>query len=500
MTLAEYYKKEKSGQSLQATLNEVHQKIKDRAISSKRVSECKTLQDFLNHAFYPEKYGVGKTGQDYTKTIQGLVEKAFAEKLNTTINNFSMGSAETTYGATLDTLPTLVQNLHETFEHKEKIYIATIEDRLQRVKDALQKTNSITGTEIEEYRSRLLKLQNDLNKLAELKMDAVNVGNNAYFDLKNKNSNLIDLINHTDNEFKALSSVGGIFGPQEYGQVLEWVLQAFSDKTNKAAEEIGNQMVKDFTKTAGSIKTGPSSLNLLQVSSIKFDDKNIVKIQEKPEETQKIIISDPKGGKVEFDWISSFRPDGSRQGKMDVDFKFNDPKTGKQIPFRISAKNWKTLDRDFGDTNVIYALLRSAGNNGAINYMLAMQDEKNQNNIDKAHRLAKYCLVADILMGLSQEGHFADTIVINVRQEKRVIVGSIIDILDNIWKNLKNFDLPTYPGSTINQKLTIIRNALNNTDSKSDQYYSLAMKYLQTIRVVLHYNSIKNAITTPLTT
>jgi hypothetical protein len=115
---------------------------------------------------------------------------------------------------------------------------------------------------------------------------------------------------------------------------------------------------------------------------------------------------------------------------MDVEFTFNDTSTGKQIPFRISAKNWLTLDRDFGETNVIYALLRSAKNNGAVNYMFAMQDEHNDNNVQFAHMLAKYSLVTDILMGLSQSEKFADTIVINIRSERRVIVGSIVDILD----------------------------------------------------------------------
>jgi hypothetical protein len=46
---------------------------------------------------------------------------------------------------------------------------------------------------------------------------------------------------------------------------------------------------------------------------------------------------------------------------MDVNFTFNDV-AGKPIPFRISAKNWQTLNRDFGETNIVYALLRSAGN------------------------------------------------------------------------------------------------------------------------------------------
>jgi hypothetical protein len=38
-------------------------------------------------------------------------------------------------------------------------------------------------------------------------------GNKAYFDLKDKNKDLITLIKKADVQFKALSSVGGVFGP-----------------------------------------------------------------------------------------------------------------------------------------------------------------------------------------------------------------------------------------------------------------------------------------------
>ena len=501
MTLAEYYKKEKSGKSLRESLNDIHAKVRSRTSAASTVEECKTLQDFLNHAFYPTKYGVGENGQDYTTAIRNLIVRAYEEQSNIAISDFKMGDSQVQYGATTETLPTLLQNLHESFSHKEKIYISTIEDRLQRVKNALAKANNITGAEIDRYREDLGKLQSLLQQLADLKGAAVGAGGDkAYFDLKDKNKDLISLINDADKSFQALSSVGGVFGPREYGQVLEWVLEAFSDKTDKTADEVANQLVDDFINTAGSEVTGKSLNDFLSIGNIKFNGKNVQRTKKTKGESQKVTVADMNGNQFEFEWISSFNPDASRQGKMDVDFKFNDTVIGKQIPFRISAKNWQTLDRDFGETNVIYALLRSAGNEGSMNYMLAMQDKDNINNINLAHQLAKYSLVTDILMGLSQEEKFADTIVINVRSEERVIVGSIIDILDQIWDGLKNFDLPTYPGDTINQKLIILRTALQNSKGKTEQYQSLAMKYLQTIRVKLHYASIKNAIRTPLTT
>jgi hypothetical protein len=52
MTLAEYYNKEKSGKSLRDNLQYVHDRVRNRAMRKVTLEECKTLQDFLNSAFY----------------------------------------------------------------------------------------------------------------------------------------------------------------------------------------------------------------------------------------------------------------------------------------------------------------------------------------------------------------------------------------------------------------------------------------------------------------
>jgi hypothetical protein len=46
-----------------------------------------------------------------------------------------------------------------------------------------------------------------------------------------------------------------------------------------------------------------------------------------------------------------------------------------------------------------------------------MQDKYNTDIVNAAHRLAKYSILIDILMGYSQTENYADTIVINVRSE-----------------------------------------------------------------------------------
>jgi hypothetical protein len=46
-----------------------------------------------------------------------------------------MGDSGVTYGdVSIDSLPTLLREKHESFEHSSKIYISTIQSRLDRVK------------------------------------------------------------------------------------------------------------------------------------------------------------------------------------------------------------------------------------------------------------------------------------------------------------------------------------------------------------------------------
>ena len=500
MTLGEYYRNKHHNVSFEAAIQQVHDNIYSMAYSQKTVEECKKLQDFLNQAFYPDKYGTAND-QNYSQAISTLIAKAYEEKYNAAVNNFSMGKSGVGYGnVTMETLPTLIRDKHETFAHTSRMYVSTISDRLQRVKTALQKAENISAPEIESYRQDLLSLYQQLSYLEEMKgVAAGSDKKGAFFDLQGANANLIDAINKMDKEFAEASTVGGLFTPYDYGQVLEWILQAFSNHTEDCADQIAESLVENFVNTAGSITTGKSGTDFLQIRSkdVKLDKLNAIQKKNDDQSTSMFLV-DENGNEFKLEIPRGFNPDSERQGKMDVEFKFNtDAK--KTIPFRISAKNWQTLDRDFGETNVIYALLRSAGNESAVEYALAMQDN-DENNTSAAHRLAKYSLLVDILMGYSQQNNYADTIVINVRNEQRVIVASIIDIVDQINRELKTFNLAGYQDAVIESHMRAIRAAIHAEEGVTEQYLALGMKYLQSIKVKLMYANIAHAIRTPETT
>lgn len=500
MTLGEYYKSRQRGISPEARREQVHNNIRSRANSQQTTKQCKELQDFLNQAFYPDKYLKGD-GTKYASIISQLIAAAYEEKYNIALQNFNMGASGVSYGnITIDNLPTLMREKHESFKHSEKIYVSTIEDRLKRVKEALSHANNLNIPDVDSYKKELISLQGMLQNLAEIKGLGQDKGG-QYIQLKG-NETLLQMVNDMDNKFLALSKVGGIFKPQDYGQVLEWILQAFSNNgesiADQAAEHMTSELIKKMTSTAGSAKTGKSFGNFItaDVKSIKSDGTFIQKgVNEKGE--AEYTISDGVNS-FSFSAIKGFNPDSSRQGKMDVNFTFNDS-TGTAVPFRISAKNWQTLDRDFGETNIAYALLRSAGNESAVEYMYAMQDKYNNEIRDAAHRLAKYSILIDILMGYSQVENYADTIVINVRSESRVIVASITDIIDQVNKDLDNLQIAGYDDNTLHARMLIIREAISKTQGRSKEFESLSLKYLQATKVRLDYTAIQHAIKTPLT-
>jgi hypothetical protein len=59
-----------------------------------------------------------------------------------------------------------------------------------------------------------------------------------------------------------------------------------------------------------------------------------------------------------------YNPSTPKQGKMDVSFKYQT--RGKERQYRISAKRWGKGHGNLGETNLLAALARSAGNQSAV--------------------------------------------------------------------------------------------------------------------------------------
>jgi hypothetical protein len=172
---------------------------------------------------------------------------------------------------------------------------------------------------------------------------------------------------------------------------------------------------------------------------------------------------------------------------MDVNFKFpiKDEKgnTIKTINFRASLKNWDQLSgRDFGETSVGSALIRTIGAEGIINDIfipILSKEEDIKQYRDNAHQIAQISLLVDILMGYSQENNYADTIIINERSKKTIKVISIQDVLDNLKEKL---NLKDYDGRKVTGKIIKGRGKEN--------YYNNIYNELLDLKVALRYSDL----------
>lgn len=483
MSFGEYYAG-KMG-TLSHSIEDAHDAVISRSAHKVTTAECKRLEVLFNAIFYPKE--MSTTAIKNINFIRKTIDAAYYKKYEAVLNNFDIGSSEVTYGAQVSDLPQLIRDKYESFNHKEKIYSETIKSRLEKVKAVLAQVKNVD--DLDNTKKQLLVLERDLNNLLNIKTD--NDARGSFISLKD-NEDIIKQVQSMDEQYQALSQLGGVFSPNDYGQVLEWILQAFSGQTDNIINEYADKLIdEDFVnsimKTAGSQKTGGNGLIKMKIKSITTDGK-FVKKGKTSSGTSSYEISNGRS-KFSFKAIQGFNPNSDRQGKMDVNFEYNDGVN--LIPFRISAKNWMNLNRDLGETNIAYALLRSLEQDDALLYLYTMQDERKENRdeIAIAHKLAKYAILIDILMGFSQTENYADTLFLNIREEKRVAVYSISDIIEKINRNLDTFNVMGYSSTDIYRKMVNIRKALGKTN-RSDDFEALSLKYLQATQVRLQYSNI----------
>ena len=123
-----------------------------------------------------------------------------------------------------------------------------------------------------------------------------------------------------------------------------------------------------------------------------------------------------------------------KQGKTDVNITLI---PNSEYPFKISAKNWaNSSGRDFGDTFLQYAILRTENLEGLLQYGigLGITGKDDESNLKRYHDYAKACAFVDTIMGYSQEVGYADTIVVLDRSkiENPIKVYSISSLIKNM--------------------------------------------------------------------
>lgn len=214
---------------------------------------------------------------------------------------------------------------------------------------------------------------------------------------------------------------------------------------------------------------------------------------------------------LEVKWNSNAK---GRQGKMDVDFKLKKGKDGKEssepVSLRISAKNWagSLSSHDFGSTGFTYAISRTLQDDFKLKSLIkALAMPQEGIDLNSIHKLAKYSLFADILMGYSQESLYADTVVINC-QGKGFLVFPLKAIFEEIneQKNppLIDYDQKIWKDGKLTTSLLIttsekdkdgkhIKKELNLPQYSEKTVWDLIMA-LSRIDVAIRYSDIQSYI------
>ena len=269
--------------------------------------------------------------------------------------------------------------------------------------------------------------------------EAVNLSGTQHIDVT---ANTKDLITELDSLMQKMSFIGSMaLSTYDTGYVFEKVLQALSS-TQTIDEMTDDLLYENFKqKTEGEKPVNHGSL--IQVAGVKID--GVTTTGKKGQKSTTYQITGHNGSTLTIKGVFD-----EKQGKIDV--LFNMP--GTDDKYRISAKNWQSMkNRDFGSTPLSSALLRSAGLNEMFAYGVGLGWPKSYANDQTLHDYGKMSAIADIVMGYSQEGGYADTIIINDRSAAHIYVYSVASLMKKCFQNINNLKLSGYDNGSIESAL-----------------------------------------------
>ena len=413
--LVEQYAKIAAGLSPESILQQAKNKIIKGASHKNR--NFSKLEAYLNSVFY----GNNGTNKSITASLQNAAAEYYGNIIGQKFDSYdfeknffsSVGSAN----------GKIALDERASFSHSKYIARNTVLKRLWEAEHQLNNlmNSSDPNGEYENIISDLQKLINTANTLyGELPFITLSNGVNVI----KVDENSRNLINQLDELYQKVSFAASLpLTVQELGDVFEKALSAVGDADT--VDNLTDEVIKEnFSKSTLGHQTSARG-GLIQLSGVDFE----IKENKNKKTGQSSIRYEVAGDNGSVINISGEFSD--KQGKMDVLFTM--PETHEQ--FRVSAKNWKTIDssRGFGQTDLEGAVIRTGGFVNTIAYGIGVGIVNSP--LQNAHDYAKACAILDIVMGYSQDSAYADTLIINDRSSASIKVFSIEAILDKINYN-----------------------------------------------------------------
>lgn len=391
---------------------------------------CKQLEVYLNNMFYGENGHVNEADR-LSNTVTEYLEHRFGAAFERYDFSKNMLTPEVAAKNKIEL------EGREAFSHKQHIQYDTV---ITRLKNAMQlRERLLLMDEVdEEYQ----ELMNDLKSIVNTANALIAMEETEGFSAGGKitvNENTKGLIDELDRLYQKVTVFKSMpLSVQDTGYVFEKALTVVGSPLS-FDEMVDEELAELFrAKTAGTETV--SRGGLVNMKGLIELPPEISKSKNKEKKNISYTLRGDGGSTLTI--TGTF---DKKQGKMDV--KMTPP--GFDDSFRVSAKNWASFDsRDFGDTSLWDALLRTAGVNEGLAYGIGLGWPDFSGSTSTLHEFAKICAVADILMGYSQETGYADTIVINNRAESHIYVYSMGSLLQKINRHLDALVLGGYnPGN-----------------------------------------------------
>lgn len=508
---------------LQNARMQIIQNAADKGVSGKinGKTTLKQFEDDLNALFYPKTNN--SQYQQIVSQLNNIIAQRYDEVADKTLAKFNLTDQYYTVANTTAFGPEFwerVEKIQNKISRKENIsfkiawqYI----DKINAIIDGISKKSNLNNiqSDIQFVKYTLMPefegfvnqafidagydLQKDLNKM-----------------LISKRTGYAEYETDWINTFKlleaiviALTTVDGkpLLTTEEYGTTLELGLYELGNVIRETGDILSDKLLQrlsggllgnGYTAWTGrtSVERGGRNLSM-HIDSSLISNKELR--YEKDKKTSNVYVEINTDPKLVIQYNESQSEDKAA-GKMDVNFSYNDQQ------LRISAKNWgyNVSDKNnFGDTSLLAGLNRSLSSVAKLQgYTMALQYpywkkdgteyDDATNKLQTAHDLAKTALIADILMGYSQQQGYANCVVVHQRGKKFTvidIVGIMRSLINaNKIDKLPYMQLEGYNETDLEYTARNVRKFILNkkhTTFKTGNYYSIMWNYFKAQQIVL---------------
>ena len=468
---------------MNAALNAATQSIKDDIDNKQTNVDIERFEQALNNLFY----GINPSSQaqEYQQKMAKGTEQEIIDRINSIALSYESGIGGTVSSITKKSIH---KNTMQKEINKAKINLTQISQMIGQVEDeaGINQILNIMNQAIAEAENAFNAVSWDYLQEVSHKGGYSSFATDEGARLKLAYAKLLDL-NKATNGGRALTQ-------KEAGDAFE---EAFQQLGPQAVKNMVDGTVKDLTSEL----TGGNQVQRGIAGPFEYTAQfEKGKAPEIEDTSKRFKISNGEDMTITY----SYDPGVARQGKMDVQIQYKDGTGFNDI--RASLKNWRSQKTNsLGETDVEGAIARTVGNDLTECYRAALLKSEDQfkNNktvkficAESAHTMARLAIAADIAMGLKQETHWANILVVDTGSA--IKVKSLTNILKD-WNSSTNANIASLTGYNTGSIEEGLLNAYNNiygarSPGRSSAYHMFASSVLSGIKVSFRLSRGANGI------